>query len=284
MDLVDSLTEIVHNFQLKVITFENDLQAKVHESGKLIMELESHFHNNQAQLKKFHENVDLSKTLFASDKAVISVTSEAQITALEKSITGMREKLVFHQNELKQLDLQKLELVKNVQNFFAQRAKQMCNDPVMPAAVLNAAPPETREREQMSWAFTANYGMPINSDNAKKPITWPPQAFFKGRSKQFVADLYIKRIEWHEDPDGTVAAFRITLSDNQISPKIGVNSVSLDKSLNLAGISSIRGLVVVSSPHKIIQIELMDHNKEPFATIGKSAQRRAYPSAEGQVR
>ena len=60
--------------------------------------------------------------------------------------------------------------------------------------------------------------------------------------------------------------------------------MSLDKSLNLAGISSIRGLIVVSSPHKIIQIELMDQSKEPFATIGKSAQRRAYPNSEGQVR
>jgi hypothetical protein len=51
--------------------------------------------------------------LFAADKAVIQVTSEAQITALEKSIAGMREKLTFHQNELKQLDIQKHELVKN---------------------------------------------------------------------------------------------------------------------------------------------------------------------------
>jgi hypothetical protein len=63
--------------------------------------------------------VDVSKTLFATDKAVISVTSETQITALEKSISGMREKLAFHQNELKQLDAQKQELVKNAHNFFA---------------------------------------------------------------------------------------------------------------------------------------------------------------------
>jgi len=41
------------------------------------MELEAHFQTNQAQLRKFHENVDVSKTLFAADKAVISVTSEA---------------------------------------------------------------------------------------------------------------------------------------------------------------------------------------------------------------
>ena len=89
----------------------------------------------------------------------------------------------------------------------------MCNEPVMPASI--TAPPETsRDREQMSWAFTANYGMPIGSDNAKKAVTWQPQAFFKGRSKQFVADLYIKRIEWHEGADGSVEAFRITLSDN----------------------------------------------------------------------
>ena len=55
--------------------------------------------------------------------------------------------------------------------------------------------------------------MPIGSDKAKKPITWPPQAFFKGRSKAFVAELYIKRIEWHEDNEGAIDAIRLTLSD-----------------------------------------------------------------------
>jgi hypothetical protein len=94
--LLESLIDIVQQFQMKVLTYENDLQNKVTESGKLISELEAHFQSNQAQLRKFHENVDVSKTLFAADKAVISVTSEAQITALEKSISGMREKLLFH--------------------------------------------------------------------------------------------------------------------------------------------------------------------------------------------
>jgi hypothetical protein len=40
--------------------------------------------------------VDVSKTLFAADKAVISVTSEAKMIALQKSIGGMKEKLNFH--------------------------------------------------------------------------------------------------------------------------------------------------------------------------------------------
>lgn len=150
----------MNQFQLKVLTYENDLQTKVTESGKLILELEAHSLNNQAQLRKFHENVDVTKTLFASDKAVISVTSEAQIAALEKSIAGMREKLLFHQNELKQLDIQKQELVKNAQNFFAQKVKQMCNDTV---STLTASV-ETSLKEQISWAFTANYGMPMGSD------------------------------------------------------------------------------------------------------------------------
>jgi len=55
--------------------------------------------------------------------------------------------------------------------------------------------------------------MPIASDLAKKPITWPPQAFFRGRSKQFVAELFIKRIEWHEDSEGAIDAIKLTLSD-----------------------------------------------------------------------
>lgn len=48
IDLVDSLVEIVQQFQLKVLTYENDLQTKVTESGKLILELEAHSMNNQA--------------------------------------------------------------------------------------------------------------------------------------------------------------------------------------------------------------------------------------------
>ena len=108
----------------------------------------------------------------------------------------MREKLVFHQNELKELDIQKFELIKNTQNFFAQRVKQMCHEIVTTTAVLDTSP-----KENTSWAFTANYGMPVLSELAKKPITWPPQAFFRGRSKQFVAELFIKRIEWHEDAE-----------------------------------------------------------------------------------
>lgn len=86
-----------------------------------------------------------------------------------------------------------------------------------------------------------------------------------------MADLFIKRVEWHEDADGAVDAIRLTLSDGQSSPKIGLNSADLDKSLVLAGISAIRGLIVVSSASKILQIELIDGNKEPFAVIGKNA-------------
>ena len=122
---------------------------------------------------------------------------------------GMREKLLFHQNELKQLDVQKQELVKNAQNFFAQKIKQICNENV---STLTASA-DTSPKETTTWAFTANYGMPIASDLAKKPITWPPQAFFRGRSKQFVAELFIKRIEWHEDSEGAIDAIKLTLSD-----------------------------------------------------------------------
>lgn len=46
LDLLDSLTEIVQSFQIKLVTFENDLRNKVDESGKLISELEEHFLNN----------------------------------------------------------------------------------------------------------------------------------------------------------------------------------------------------------------------------------------------
>jgi hypothetical protein len=98
LELGDSLIEMIRSAQLTILTYESDLQTKINESGKLILELEAHFQSSQAQLKKFHENVDLSKTLFAADKTVISATSETQITALQKSISGMREKLSFHQN------------------------------------------------------------------------------------------------------------------------------------------------------------------------------------------
>lgn len=198
----------------------------------------------------------------------MQVTSEAQITALQKSITGMREKLVFHQNELKQLVLQKQEVIKNTQNFFAQKARQICNDHHLQ---VTAASLDTRDKENTTWAFTANYGMSVTSEQAKKPITWPPQQFFRGRSKQFVAELYIKRIEWHEDAEGVVDALKLTLSDGQSSPKIGVGNAELDKHIVLAGINAIRGLIVISSNTRILQIELIDANKEPFATIGKNA-------------
>ena len=46
LDLLDCLTEIVQSFQIKLVTFENDLQNKVDESSKLISELEEHFLNN----------------------------------------------------------------------------------------------------------------------------------------------------------------------------------------------------------------------------------------------
>ena len=98
LELGDSLIEMIRSAQLTILTYESDLQTKINESGKLILELEAHFQSSQAQLKKFHENVDLSKTLFGADKTVISATSETQITALQKSISGMREKLSFHQN------------------------------------------------------------------------------------------------------------------------------------------------------------------------------------------
>lgn len=81
------------------------------------------------------------------------------------------------------------------------------------ATVVTPAETVSSLKENTNWAFTFNYGMPIGSDRAKKPITWPPQAFFKGRSKAFVADLYIKRIEWHEDNDGAIDAIKLTLSD-----------------------------------------------------------------------
>lgn len=162
-------------------------------------------------------------------------------------------------------------MVKNAQNFFAQKIKQMCNEQLTTLALSL----DTSPKEHTSWAFTANYGMPIASELAKKPITWPPQAFFRGRSKQYHADLFIKRIEWHEDAEGAVDAIKLTLSDGQASPKIGLSSAELDKQLVLGGINAIRGLVVISSATKIIQIELIDQNKEPFASIGKNAQKRA---------
>ena len=127
----------------------------------------------------------------------------------------------------------------------------------------------------MSWAFTANYGMPINCEQAKKPITWPPQTFFRGRSKQYIADLFIKKIEWEETANDAVTAFRITLSDGQTSPKIGVAGADLNKSVSLGGINAIRGLIVTSTPTTIIQIELIDQNKETFATIGKVTAKQA---------
>lgn len=86
-----------------------------------------------------------------------------------------------------------------------------------------------------------------------------------------MAELFIKRFEWHEDADGAIDAIRLSLSDGQSSPKIGLNSVDLDKSLVLAGINAIRGLIVVSTATKVLQIELIDGNKEPFAVIGKNA-------------
>jgi hypothetical protein len=139
---------------------------------------------------------------------------------------------------------------------------------------------DTQTKENTTWAFTANYGMPIGSEFAKKPVTWPPQAFFRGRSRQFVAELYIKRIEWHEDGDGTIDAIKLTLSDGQSSPKIGLHNANLDKSLTFNNVNAIRGLVVISTPKKIVQIELIDANKEPFATIGKNSQKRVSTSAE----
>ena len=48
MDLLESLTEIVSQFQMKVLGYESDLQKKVIESGKLIKELELHFETNKA--------------------------------------------------------------------------------------------------------------------------------------------------------------------------------------------------------------------------------------------
>jgi hypothetical protein len=166
--------------------------------------------------------------------------------------------------------------VKNAHNFFAQKIKQMCHDPV----VTLSASLDTSPKEHTTWAFTANYGMKVDSELAKKPITWPPQAFFRGRSKQFVAELFIKRIDWHEDGDGAVDAIKLFLSDGQSSPKIGLNSVDLDKHIVLGGINAIKGLVVISSPTKILQIELVDADKQPFASIGKNAQRRVAASGE----
>jgi len=175
--------------------------------------------------------------------------------------------------------VQKQELVKNAQNFFGQKIKQMCNDAVVTIGALTET---TRDagKEPLSWAFTANYGLQITSELAKKVVTWPPQAFFKNRSKQFVADLYIKRIDWHEDAEGAVDAIRLTLSDGQSSPKIGVNSADLDKQLVLAGIGAIRGMTVISSATKILQIELIDANKDSFASLGKNAQKRIVVSGD----
>jgi hypothetical protein len=45
-DLLESLTEVIRLFQLKVLHYENDLLNKVTESGKLIHELQDHFDNN----------------------------------------------------------------------------------------------------------------------------------------------------------------------------------------------------------------------------------------------
>ena len=94
--------------------------------------------------------------------------------------------------------------------------------------------------------------MAATSDEAKKAITWPSLAYFKGRSKQFIAELYIKKIEWHEDLEGAIDAIRLTLSDGSVSPKVGLNSAELEKSLVLGGVKAIRGIVVVSSRQKII--------------------------------
>jgi hypothetical protein len=85
----------------------------------------------------------------------------------------------------------------------------MCPEPI----ITIQATADVLSKENTTWAFTANYGMSIASDKAKKPITWPPQAFFRGRSKQFVADLYIKRVEWSEDAEGAISAIKLTLSD-----------------------------------------------------------------------
>jgi hypothetical protein len=40
----------------------------------------------------------------------------------------MKEKLDFHQLELKQLGSQKTEVIKNAANFFQQKIKQICNE------------------------------------------------------------------------------------------------------------------------------------------------------------
>lgn len=126
-------------------------------------------------------------------------------------------------------------------------------------------------KENASWALTANYGMRLDSALAKKPIYWPSTAFFKGRQKAFIAQLFIKRIEWHEDTEGAIDTLRLTLNDGSTSPKIGVNSAELDKSLVLGGIKAIRTIELICSQQKIIQIDLIDGEKNNFATIGKNS-------------
>jgi hypothetical protein len=59
-----------------------------------------------------------------------------------------------------------------------------------------------------------------------------------------------------------------------------VNSADLDKQLVLAGIGAIRGMTVISSATKILQIELIDANKDSFASLGKNAQKRIVVSGD----
>ena len=42
---------------------------------------------------------------------------------------------------------------------------------------------EMEHKDNGVWTFTANYGMPSSSLEAKKAITWPSAAFFRGRTK-----------------------------------------------------------------------------------------------------
>ena len=44
-----------------------------------------------------------------------------------------------------------------------------------------------------------------------------------------MAELYIRRIEWHEDCEGAIDAIRLSLNDGSTSPKIGLNQADLDK-------------------------------------------------------
>lgn len=43
IDLLENLLEIVQTFQLRVLNYEHELEKKVTESEKLIIELEHHF-------------------------------------------------------------------------------------------------------------------------------------------------------------------------------------------------------------------------------------------------